>query len=229
MLICMTISVKDFVARSQGKFIVIPGYKTAECVAVFWQFNIQCNKGEAYSANGASDLFDYPWKTYTKITDGKYQYGDQLVWAGWTGAYPNGGSGHTATYLGTMASGAIKVLTQNPGATRIDYLSPLGLRGALRPKYAISGLSQPLYPRIVSQNVAWVRQLPKLGAPLARLHPKGVSKGTKINLTGYVKGQDPYNTGDNAWGVTISDGKPAYVWMNSIGNNITGLPYLGEK
>lgn len=226
----MTISVSDFVKRNQGKFIVIPGYRTAECVGVFWKFNQDCNKGEQYSANGAADLFDFPWKTYDKITNGQYQYGDQLVWSGRTGAYPNNGFGHTATYLGTMASGALRCLTQNPGATHIDYLSPQGLRGALRARFMMSGMSgTTLYKRLVSQNVAWVRTAPRPNAPVVRLHPAGIKRGTSINLTGYVKGADPYGTGDNAWGVTVSDGKEAYVWMNAVGNDLTGLPYLGDR
>lgn len=222
----MTISVKDFVARNQNKFIYIPGYKTAECVAVFWRFNTDCNKSEPYSANGAADLWNFPWKTYQKIIGVKnFRYGDQIIWSGKTGAYTNGGYGHVATFLQTMPSGFLKVLTQNPGATRIDYLSPLGVLGALRGTGVIAGVSgETLYNRKVTNAVAYVRTAPRANAPLINGYPEGIAKGATIALKGYVKGQDPYGKGDNAWGVTKSGG---YVWMNAIGNNITGLPYLG--
>jgi hypothetical protein len=55
--------------------------------------------------------------------------------------------------------------------------------------------------------------------------PEGIAKGANLALVGYVKGEDPYGKGDNAWYKTKSG---YYVWANSAGDNIAGLTYLGE-
>lgn len=79
--------------------------------------------------------------------------------------------------------------------------------------------------RIISQSVAWVRTAPSTGASLAPGYPAGIAKGATLAVVGYVGGQDPFNSGDNAWLKTKSG---FYVWANAAGNDLSGLKYLGE-
>lgn len=82
---------------------------------------------------------------------------------------------------------------------------------------------QPIAPvnRYVTAPTATVRLAPNDKAGIFAVYPTG----TPIAVIGYVSGQDPYRTGDNAWFKTRSG---YYVWCNTVSNNISGLPWLGQ-
>lgn len=79
--------------------------------------------------------------------------------------------------------------------------------------------------RTVTSDVAMVRVSPWSWAAPAAGFPEGIAKGANLAVVGYVKGEDPYGTGDNAWYKTKSG---FYVWANNAGNSVAGLKYLGE-
>ena len=64
---------QEFIDTYNGKAVVIPGYATAECVALFWRYNLDVNAGEPYSAPGAANLwthvsgYPYLWETYERV------------------------------------------------------------------------------------------------------------------------------------------------------------------
>ena len=215
----MSFTIKQFIDTHRGKFI---GWR--ECVAAFWLFNNEVVQGEAYSAPGAVNLWTqagqpYIWDTYDRITTG-YRYGDWLIWSGTAGAYPNGGHGHVAMLLRYDAKGWPVCMSQNPGPFQELTLNPNGVVGALRGVGVTTG---DLTNRAVTQNVAWVRTAPDAGAPLAPGYPEGLKAGATLAVAGYVSGQDPYGTGDDAWYRTKSG---YYVWANAAGNNLEGLTKL---
>lgn len=228
----MALTIQGFINSTAGKSIFIPGYKTAECVAPFWLFNSQ-HKGERYAAAGACNLYTtangqpYIWDTYDRIpAGGPFRDGDWLIWAGNHGAYPNGGSGHVAMRYGSGApAGWVDTYSQNPGPFTPRRLSTAGIIGALRARGVPAGAAAAggLVNRTVTQNVAWVRTAPNSGAALAPGLPSGLSRGAVLAVKGYVAGQDPFNTGDNAWYVTKSG---FYVWANAAGNSLAGLVKL---
>lgn len=76
--------------------------------------------------------------------------------------------------------------------------------------------------RTVTNPVAYARTAPRSDAPVA----VEVAKGAQLAVKAYVAGQDPYNNGNNAWYVTKSG---YYVWANAASNNISDLPYWGQK
>ena len=116
--------------------------------------------------------------------------------------------------------------TQNPGNAGLHPLSYDGILGFLRPK-GVPPLGAPVdagvYHRTVTQDVAWARVGPSRGALIAPDYPDGIAKGAKLAVIGYVAGEDPYGTGDDAWYKTVSG---YYVWANAAENNIAGLPRL---
>lgn len=225
----MAQTIKAFTDAQRGKTI---GW--AECVAAFWRFNLDVNKGETYSAVGAINLWmqaglAYIWTTYTRVTSG-FQYGDWVIWSGTTGAYPNGGFGHVAMFLRESRPGFGIFMSQNPGPFREMELSYNGTVGALRAKNVPSGLAPTPAPpaaglinRTVTQSVAWVRTGPGTNFPLAPGYPKGLTKGAVLAVKGFVVGQDPFKTNDNAWYVTKSG---YYVWANAAQNTLKGLKKL---
>lgn len=75
--------------------------------------------------------------------------------------------------------------------------------------------------RTVTNPVAYARTAPNSSAPVA----VEVAQGAPLAVIGYVGGQDPYGTGDNAWYKTKSG---FYVWANAASNDISGLPFLGN-
>jgi hypothetical protein len=79
--------------------------------------------------------------------------------------------------------------------------------------------------RKVTADVAMIRVNPWAAAAPAPGFPEGIAKGANLAIVGYVKGEDPFGTGDNAWYKTKSG---FYVWANNAENNIAGLKYLGE-
>lgn len=90
-----------------------------------------------------------------------------------------------------------------------------------------SGPVTPIGPgtRTVTNDVAWARVAPFSGAAAAPNYPEGIAKGSALSVVGYVKGEDPYGTGDDAWYKTVSG---YFVWANAAGNDIGGLQYLGD-
>ena len=127
----------QFMDKYMGKPVYIPGYSTAECVALFWAYNREVNQGEAYSAAGAWNLWEQPigtpyiWDTYERVQIGKrYDWG---IWSGAHGAYPNGGAGHVAQLITDNGDGTGMFFSQNPNAPAIIRLSYNGLVGFLRP------------------------------------------------------------------------------------------------
>ena len=78
--------------------------------------------------------------------------------------------------------------------------------------------------RIVTNAVAWVRTSPEVRPDnIAKDWKNGIKERAPLAVVGYVAGQDPYGTDDNAWYVTKSG---LYVWANAAGNNLSGLPKL---
>ncbi|MBW4094577.1 MAG: LysM peptidoglycan-binding domain-containing protein [Acidobacteria bacterium] len=77
--------------------------------------------------------------------------------------------------------------------------------------------------RLVTNAVAYARTSPSASAPLAPGYPEGIAQGAQLAVVGYVAGEDPYGTGDNAWYVTTGG---YYVWANAASNDLTGLPSL---
>lgn len=128
----MSISIQQFINTYNGKYV-----QWRECVALFWQFNQDVNKGEAYSAPGAANLWmqggqPYIWDTYDRVSLG--QFGDWAIWSGTYGAYTNAGSGHVAMFVSDNGNGTGKFFSMNPNPAQIMTLSYNGIMGFLRPK-----------------------------------------------------------------------------------------------
>lgn len=137
----MTITTQQFVTEHDGDYVFIPGYNSAECVALFWAFNKEVGKAEAYSAPGAYNLWTttdgdaYIWNTYDRIT-GELRYGDWVIWSGVTGPLQNSGSGHVAMFVSDNGDGTAQFFSQNPGPARAQRITLAGVVGALRLKSA---------------------------------------------------------------------------------------------
>lgn len=122
----------DFQARYEGHYTVLPGYSTAECMAIFSHYNAEAVLGDTYSAPGAEDLW-HAWNAYDQVPATEpARAGDVAVWSGSFGAYLGGGFGHVAIVLADGA-GTITTLSQNPNPTAVLELSKSGLLGYLRP------------------------------------------------------------------------------------------------
>lgn len=229
----MAQTIKQFIDANKGKVI---GW--AECLAAFWRGNLDTNKGEAYSAVGACDLWPLKWSTYDKIARNAGRYGDWGIWSGTEGAYVNydpkagRGYGHVALFLRDNGNGTGQFMSQNPGPFQELTLSYTGLLGFLRGKGVATGITPAPAPapaalvnRRVTNPVAWVRTAPRSNAPLAPGYPNGVAKGTNIAVKGFVVGENPYGSTppDNAWYVTKSG---FYVWANAAENTVKGLKKL---
>lgn len=221
-----------FIGTYNGQSIVIPGYSTAECVAVFWRYNQDVGVSEAYSAPGACNLWTtvdgqpYLWDTYDRIPAGEGRPGDFAIWSGSSGPYHNGGWGHVALLVQDRGNGWADFFSQNPGACSIRPLRTDGILGYLRYK----GPAKPSAPadpgfalRTVTNDVAFVRTGPGRGFPEAAGYEGGIANGETLAVRGYVAGEDPYETGDNAWYMTKSG---FYVWANAAGNDLSGLALL---
>lgn len=99
--------------------------------------------------------------------------------------------------------------------TNVPYLGEV-----LPPKPVVQ---EALHNRVVTNKVAMVRVAPDSNAAPAPGFPNGLANGAALAIKGFVAGQDPYGTGDNAWYVTKSN---YYVWANAAGNNLSGLAKL---
>lgn len=135
------VTAEDFVRNRAGTFINLldnPAYGN-ECVAAFWKFNLEVNRGEGYAAEVANDLFDLDWETYYKVSpEQQFRPGDWLIWSGVVGAYTNftpslgRGAGHIAMFLRDNGDGTALCASQNPNRFQEMTLSLNGVRGALR-------------------------------------------------------------------------------------------------
>lgn len=219
----MAQSIKEFIDTHAGKVI---GW--GQCVAAFWRANLDTNKGEAYSAEGAADLWALDWDTYEKIGTRGGMYGDWGIWSGTSGAYINydpvagRGWGHVALFLRDNGDGTGQFMSLNPGPFQELTLSYSGLLGFLRGKGVARGL-------VVNRRVTWdkaqVRTQPRGNSPKHPDYPDGINQGENIAVVGYVKGEDPFPGGtlDDAWYVTKSG---YYVWANMAENSLEGLVQL---
>jgi hypothetical protein len=123
-----------FQAAYEGRRVILPGYSTAECMAVFSGYHYASVRGRPYSSPGAKDLWPQAWTEYEKIpASAPTQPGDVAVWSGSFGAYQGGGWGHVAIVLADHG-GTITALSQNPTPTAVMELSKSGLLGYLRPR-----------------------------------------------------------------------------------------------
>jgi GH25 family lysozyme M1 (1,4-beta-N-acetylmuramidase) len=95
-----------------------------------------------------------------------------------------------------------------------------GVAPAATPKPVASGSS-----RTVTNPVAYVRTAPRSNGTEVAAYKGGIAKGEPFGVIGYVKGEDPYNKGDDAWYKTKSG---YFVWANAAGNDLSGLQYLGD-
>lgn len=131
--------------------------------------------------------------------------------------------GHVAVVL--LADQAGMWVVQQNGYTQTAceaaYLTYDGLIGWLVPKLGQAGTVQN---RTVTQEPhAWIRTAPRTDAAAAPGFAEGIATGSVLAVVGYVAGQDPYDSGDNAWYVTVSG---FYVWANAAENRLDGLPVL---
>lgn len=104
---------------------------------------------------------------------------------------------------------------------RSGAAAPVAVASAPAPKPAPAPAPQ-LWLRTITNASAFARVAPYSNAAVA----VEVAAPGPLAVKGYVSGQDPYGTGDNAWYVTKSG---YYVWANAASNDISGLPYLGAR
>lgn len=185
--------VDDFVARWNGQYVWLLGTPSSgnrECVALFWRWNTDYNNAERYAAAGAQDLWKgyTSWDGYDRILPTQDQLpGDWFLWDGYSGAYPNGGSGHVAMFLSDNGDGTGMFFSQNPNPAIVMRLSYAGVLGYLRPKRLHGGGVIPIAPnqRWVSAGGAIQRIRPNRSAAVVRQVPGG----TIEEFTGYVHGE----------------------------------------
>lgn len=127
-------SLTEFRAKYEGTYQILPGYSTAECMAVFSHYNFQVVGGSGYNAPGAQDVWlSNTWTVYDRIAaDQPAQVGDVALWSGSYGAYRGGGYGHVALVLEDRGS-SLLTLSQNPTPISQQDLSKYGVLGYLRP------------------------------------------------------------------------------------------------
>jgi LysM repeat protein len=123
--------------------------------------------------------------------------------------------------------------TACPGVYDLGRIDQIARNAYSAPKPAPTAPENPykapstgLITRKVTQSpAAWVRTAPSSKAPMAKGYEKGLAPGATLSIQGYVKGEDPFKTGDDAWFKTKSG---FYVWVNAAGNSIAGVPWLGD-
>jgi cell wall-associated NlpC family hydrolase len=123
-----------FLAAFEGTRTVLPGYSTAECVAIFQRYNALVVRGDGYGAVGAQNLWtDNSWTAYSRVPATEpAQRGDVVIWSGSSGAYLGGGYGHVAIVV-TDNGPTLAAFGQNPNPATILTLSKSGVLGYLRP------------------------------------------------------------------------------------------------
>lgn len=118
--------------------------------------------------------------------------------------------------------------TACPGDWDLNRLDALARSGSAAPVVPASSPkpapapAPQLWLRTITNASAFARVAPYSNAAVA----VEVAAPGPLAVKGYVSGQDPYGTGDNAWYVTKSG---YYVWANAASNDISGLPYLGAR
>lgn len=162
------------------------------------------------------------------------QRGDIIVYGG-NGVNPYG---HIAVVVGADVNGVDVIqedtFQQTPmslGHLAYDNYGTGPCIGWLRPKFDAPAPAPAPAPatgpatRTVTNDVGWARVSPWSSADPAPAYPEGIAKGSQISVVGYVKGEDPYGAGDDAWYKTISG---LYMWANAAGNDVSGLTFLGD-
>lgn len=226
--------IKSFVKKYAGQAVGDGSRYHGQCVMLFWRFNLDCGKGESYSAAGAWNLWQqggraYIWDTYERVTSYMH-YGDWAIWSGVAGAYQNDGAGHVAMFLSDNGNGTGQFFSQNPGPARIMTLSYAGVVGALRSKTAQVTAPKPAAPaaglavrRTVGPNGAHYRTAPNTQGGTRILQT--FQPGAKTYWKGYVVGEDVRGDGNNAWLVGAYTGH--YAWASGFTpDSIAGLPRL---
>lgn len=128
-------SLAAFLATYEGTSTVLPGYSTAECMAVFSAYHYSAVLGRPYSSPGAKDLWPQAWDEYDKIPATEpARRGDVVTWAGDHGAYLGGGNGHVAIVIADHGN-SLAAFGQNPNPATTLELSKSGVLGYLRPKH----------------------------------------------------------------------------------------------
>ncbi|GAA3528364.1 hypothetical protein AFL01nite_02430 [Aeromicrobium flavum] len=127
----LSAKVDAFVKKHNGRYVDFDGAYGAQCHDLAQFYNRDVVKARFISTpytGGAKDAWrTYDSSRYTKVSAGSApRKGDLAVWG-------NGQYGHIAIVLAN-AGNNVKVLTQNPGATKVANLSKSGLLGYLRPK-----------------------------------------------------------------------------------------------
>lgn len=116
------------------------------------------------------------------------------------------------------------VPTECPGVydlSRLDRMArAVNSNGNKANLQEITGLPIAPVNRYVSADQAIVRTAPTTRASIFNTF----LRGTPIAVVGYVAGEDPYGTGEDLWYQTISG---YYVWIKTVSDNISGLPFLG--
>ncbi|QTF71768.1 hypothetical protein [Arthrobacter woluwensis] len=190
----MSITLEQYMQKNTGKYLFIPGYGSAECVAEFWTFNRECGNGEAYSAPGAFNLWEtvngeaYIWEDYERIpASGPFLPGDQLIYSGKTGPLANGGSGHVCMFLRDNRNGTFQTLSQNPGPLLEQPITKAGLVGALRLKSLKAGqVGNLLLPAsATSWNVYPMGKAPVVGNQVGKLAPSKFG-GLRYEIKGWT-------------------------------------------
>lgn len=130
----MIVTDAQFVTTRAGVYVNFPleadPGQTHQCMALFWDYNRTVNRGEAYAADGAADLWGIGWTSYTKTHEPVA--GDWASWSGTAGPYQNGGSGHVARFCSDNGDGTGQFFSQNPNAPAVIRLSLTGVQGYLR-------------------------------------------------------------------------------------------------
>lgn len=195
----------------------------AYAMAVFgrpWSETIRPGDGHAVFENASPDYF-------TKVKNNPSDpnqippRGAIINWDG-SAAVPEG---HVAVVLDANAD-AVLVVQQNgytqtaAEAVWLPYTLP---GGAVLDGWLIPRVADDVQIRIITGDPTYVRTGPGRGYAHAPGFPEGIAKGSPLAVVGYVKGEDPYNTGDDAWYKTKSG---YYVWANGAGDDLSGLAYF---
>lgn len=115
--------------------IDVDGAFGAQCVDLAAKY-ITDLKGISMVRGNGVDYWRHPglMGSFTAVSAGQPpRKGDVVSWSGVGGAYPNGGYGHVAIYSHSF-KGTDFFLSQNPGPSRTQPLSRLGVLGWMRPK-----------------------------------------------------------------------------------------------